>query len=498
MDPRDANRHPSDSSEDPSATPTVTGLVLVVDDEAGILDSLSKILRREGLEVVTAPDGAAGLEILRRQRVGVLLTDLMMPRTTGMDLLKAAKTVSPETEVVLMTAYGTVETAVAAMKEGAYDFVTKPLKRAHVVRIVKNALEKQSLIVENRTLKAQLAERRRRAIVGSSLAWRRTMEMALQAAASDATVLLLGESGTGKELLARTIHEHSARGGKSLVAINCAAIPETILEAELFGYEKGAFTGATQRREGRFEVASGGTLFLDEIGEIPRHVQVKLLRVLQEGEIERLGGSGRSQAVDLRLIAATNVDLGREVREGRFREDLFYRLNVVPIVVPALRDRREDIPLLAQHFVQLYADKNGKKISGLTRRALDLLVGYAWPGNVRELENTIERAVVLTREATIDEADLPGEVRAAAGGIGVGGPTLSFSVGTRLDEIEMRVIQATLAQTRGDKRLAAQLLGIATRTIYRRLESLGEDGGGEGAEGDAADPSDRRDPDDRT
>jgi two-component system response regulator HydG len=322
--------------------------------------------------------------------------------------------------------------------------------------------------------------------------------MALQAAASEATVLLLGESGTGKELLARALHENSARAKGPFVAVNCAAIPESILEAELFGYEKGAFTGATSAREGRFEAASGGTLFLDEIGEISRHVQVKLLRVLQEGEIERLGGSGRSLPVDLRLIAATNVDLGREVREGRFREDLFYRLNVVPIVVPALRDRREDIPLLAQHFVQLYADKNGKKISGLTRRALDLLGGYAWPGNVRELENTIERAVVLTREATIDEGDLPGEVR-AAGGQAASGPMLSFSVGTRLDEIEMRVIQATLAQTRGDKRLAAQLLGIATRTIYRRLESLGEGGDGDEVGGDEPDsPAAGGDPDDRT
>jgi two-component system response regulator HydG len=404
-----------------------------------------------------------------------------MPRTTGMDLLKAAKTVSPETEVVLMTAYGTVETAVAAMKEGAYDFVTKPLKRAHVVRIVRNALEKQSLVVENRALKAQLAERRRRAIIGTSLAWRRTMDVALQAAASEATVLLLGESGTGKELLARTIHEHSARGSRAFVPINCAAIPESILEAELFGYEKGAFTGATQRREGRFEAASGGTLFLDEIGDMSRHVQVKLLRVLQEGEIERLGGGGKGLPVDIRLIAATNVDLGLAVREGRFREDLFYRLNVVPIQVPPLRDRRDDISLLAQHFVQIYADKNGKRISGCTRRALDLLSDYPWPGNVRELENAVERAVVLSRDSSIGEDDLPREVR-EVGAPGLGAPALSFPVGTPLSEIEMRVIQETLKQTRGDKRLAAKLLGIATRTIYRRLEALGDSQASDGDE----------------
>ena len=451
-------------------------LVLVVDDEPGILDSLGRIFRREGLDVMTASDAAAGLEILRKQRVSVLLTDLMMPRTTGMDLLKATKTVAPETEVVLMTAYGTVETAVAAMKEGAYDFVTKPLKRAHVVRIVRNALEKQSLVIENRALRAQLAERRRRAIIGTSLAWRRTMDVAVQAAASEATVLLLGESGTGKELLARTLHENSPRASKPFVPINCAAIPESILEAELFGYEKGAFTGATQRREGRFEAANGGTLLLDEIGDMSRHVQVKLLRVLQEGEIERLGGAGRAIPIDIRLIASTNVDLGRAVREGRFREDLFYRLNVVPIQVPPLRDRREDIPLLVQHFIQLYAEKNGKPITGCSRRAIELLSDYSWPGNVRELENAIERAVVLSRETGIGEDDLPRDLRAAVtsgASLSVGGgvPSLSFSIGTPLAEIEMRVIHETLRQTKGDKRLAAKLLGIATRTIYRRLEA---------------------------
>jgi two-component system response regulator HydG len=465
-------------------------LILVVDDEPGILDSLSRIFRREGLEVVTASDGTAGLEVLRKQRISVLLTDLMMPRTTGMDLLKAAKTVSPETEVVLMTAYGTVETAVAAMKEGAYDFVTKPLKRAHVVRIVRNALEKQSLVIENRALRAQLAERRRRAIIGTSLAWRRTMDVAVQAAASEATVLLLGESGTGKELLARAIHENSPRATRPFVPINCAAIPESILEAELFGYEKGAFTGATQRREGRFEAANGGTLLLDEIGDMSRHVQVKLLRVLQEGEIERLGGAGRTIPIDIRLIAATNVDLARAVREGRFREDLYYRLNVVPVQVPPLRDRRDDVPLLAQHFIQLYAEKNGKPITGCTRRALEILSDYAWPGNVRELENAIERAVVLSRDSSIGEEDLPRDLRAAAAGggglalsAGPGGvPSLTFPIGTPLAEIEMRVIHETLRQTKGDKRLAARLLGIATRTIYRRLEVTDE-----AADGDATD-----------
>jgi len=421
----------------------------------------------------------------------VLLTDLMMPNTTGMDLLRAAKTIAPETEVVLMTAYGTVETAVDAMKEGAYDFVTKPLKRAHVVRIVRNALEKQSLLVENRSLKAQLAEKRRRAIIGTSLAWRRTMDIVMQAAPSEATVLLLGESGTGKELLARSLHDNSARAKGPFIAVNCAAIPESILEAELFGYEKGAFTGASTARDGRFEAANGGTLFLDEIGEISRHVQVKLLRVLQEGEIERLGAGGKSRRIDIRLIAATNVDLAGEVKGGRFREDLFYRLNVIPVNVPPLRDRRDDIPLLAQHFVQVYAEKNGKAISGCSPAAIERLSEYGWPGNVRELENAIERAVVLTRanHTVIDEDALPREIRDATPGT-ASASSLTFPLGMPLAEIEMRVIHETLRHTRGDKRLTAKLLGIATRTIYRRLEATDPDAAPNGNDGNGNDGTD--------
>ncbi len=275
--------------------PADAGIVLVVDDEPAIVESLVKIFKREGMTVLHASDGNTGLDLLRKHRVGVLLTDLMMPQTSGMDLLRAAKTIAPETEVVLMTAYGTVETAVDAMKEGAYDFVTKPLKRAHVVRIIRNALEKQSLLVENRSLKAQLAEKRRRQIIGTSLAWRRTMDIVMQAAPSEATVLLLGESGTGKELLARAVHDNSPRAKGPFVAVNCAAIPESILEAELFGYEKGAFTGAGSRATAASRRAHGGTLFLDEIGELRAALQVKLLRVLQEGEFERLGGSAGAQ-----------------------------------------------------------------------------------------------------------------------------------------------------------------------------------------------------------
>jgi two-component system response regulator HydG len=369
---------------------------------------------------------------------------------------------------VLITAYGTVEAAVEAMKEGAYDFITKPLKRHAIVKVVRQALERYSLVAENRALKARLAEFSaggRRAIIGQSPAFRAVMDTLLQAAPSTATVLLLGESGTGKELFARALHESSSRACGAFVPINCAAIPETILESELFGYERGAFTGAIARKEGRFERASGGTLFLDEVGEMSPSVQVKLLRVLQEGEIERLGGNGPIK-VDVRIVAGTNKDLRKLVDEGRFRDDLYYRLNVVQISLPSLRERREDIPLLADHFLRMYAGKNQKPMAGFSHAALDRLEGYAWPGNVRELENAVERAVVLSRSSTIELDDLPESVR--------GGPLGSdrhilIPVGTPMEEIELKVIHETLRHTKGDKTLAAKLLGIAARTIYRKL-----------------------------
>ncbi|HEX3698484.1 MAG TPA: sigma-54 dependent transcriptional regulator [Polyangia bacterium] len=451
----------------PAAVPANAPTVLVVDDEPGIVDSLQKILERESLRVLTAGSGGEALELIRREPVSVLVTDLMMPGMSGIDLLRASRSVSPETETILMTAYGTVENAVDAMKQGAYDFVTKPLKRAHLLRVVGKALEKRSLVQENRSLRAQLAAHKKRTLIGQSLSWRRTMDIVLQAAPSLATVLLLGESGTGKELLARAIHDSSPRAGGPFVPVNCAALPETILEAELFGYEKGAFTGAVQRHDGRFLQANGGTLFLDEIGEIPTHVQVKLLRVLQEGEVERLGG--RTNRVDLRLVAATNQDLRAAVREGRFREDLYYRLNVIAVPIPPLRDRRDDIPLLAEHFLSLYAERNGRRLAGFSRAAMEALTRHEWPGNVRELENSVERAVVLCRGSAVELDDLPPEVR-SGGAAGGDGRSLTFAVGTPLEEIERRVIHATLAHVGGDKRLCAQLLGIATRTIYRRLE----------------------------
>jgi two-component system response regulator HydG len=362
-----------------------------------------------------------------------------------------------------------VETAVQAMKEGAYDFITKPLKRQAIVKVVRQAAEKAALLAENKALKERLAEFSaggKRAIIGQSPAFRAVMDTLKQAAPSTATLLLLGESGTGKELFARAIHEASNRAGGPFVPINCAAIPETILESELFGYERGAFTGAIARKEGRFERASGGTLFLDEVGEMSPSVQVKLLRVLQEGEIERLGGSGPIK-VDVRVVAATNKDLAGMVQQGRYRDDLYYRLNVVSIVLPPLRERREDIPLLANHFLRMYVQKNQKPISGFAKAALERMEAYAWPGNVRELENAVERAVVLSRGSAIELEDLPESVRGGATGAE---RHVIIPIGMPMEEVELKVIQETLRHTKGDKTLAARLLGIAARTIYRKLD----------------------------
>jgi DNA-binding NtrC family response regulator len=439
--------------------------VLVVDDERSNVESLEKIFLKENMRVLAAHDAKHALEELRKHRVHVLLTDLMMPGTTGLELLRAVKQVRPEVEVVLMTAYGSVEAAVSAMREGAYDFVEKPLKRMTIVKSVRKAAERGRLLEENRSLKDEIKMLTKREIVGSSVAWRRVVEVATQAAPSMATVLVLGESGTGKELLARYIHEKSARAKGPFIAVNCAAIPETILESELFGHERGAFTGAVTKKDGRFAKASNGTLFLDEIGELSPQVQVKLLRVLQEGEYEPLGGN--TVKADVRIVAATNRDLLAEVQAGRFREDLYYRLNVIAVTAPPLRARREDVPLLVDHFVGLYAKKNAKPRLTVARAALERMLDYAWPGNVRELENVIERAVVLSRNDTLTEHDLPDAIAKASN---ASPRALEFPVGTPLSEIELRVIKETLKHTKGDKAVAAQLLGISTRTIYRKLD----------------------------
>ncbi len=453
-------------------------VLLVADDEAEHLISLRRLFEKDGAEVHTAPSGELALEIVRKERVQLILSDLMMPGMTGQELLRAARAIRPEVDVIVMTAYGTVEAAVEAMREGAYDFIQKPFKSALIKRVVERALEAQSLRAENVMLRKELAEAspdsvRGRPIIGRSPAMLATMELVQQSAPSTATVLLHGESGTGKELLARAIHEQSPRVGGPMVIVNCAALPEAILESELFGHEKGAFTGAGQKKEGRIERAQGGTLFLDEVGELSPAVQAKLLRVLQESEFERVGGN-ETIRVDFRLVAATNRDLESEVREGKFREDLFYRLNVIAIELPPLRERPEDIPLIAEHFVRLYAKKNNKRIEGMTDEARETLRRYRWPGNVRELENVIERAVVLTRNEVISPRDLPGPLQRAdqrSDSIQRQGASVVIPIGTKLEEVERVMIRETLRETDGDKSLAAQLLGIAARTIYRKLEA---------------------------
>ena len=449
---------------EPAAAAPSDITVMVVDDEPSNLTSLQKIFQREGMRVFTAENAKTALELVRRHRVQVVLTDLMMPGTSGGELLRALKELSPDTEVVLMTAYGTVESAVQAMRDGAYDFVEKPLKRLSIVKSVRKAAERHSLVAENRSLKQELKLLTSREIVGQSPALRRVLDVATQAAPSSATLLILGESGTGKELIARYIHGKSSRASGAFVAVNCAAIPETILEAELFGHERGAFTGAVSKREGRFARARAGTLFLDEIGELSPSVQVKILRVLQEGEYEPVGG--HTVKADVRVIAATNRDLALEVEAGRFREDLFYRLNVIAVTAPPLRTRREDIPLLVDHFLGVYCRKNGRSLLEVPKDVLGKLMDYSWPGNVRELENVIERAAVLCRSDTLRLEDLPESVAQAAAPPPA---ALTFPIGTPLEEVEHRLIRETLKHTSGDKSLAAQLLGISTRTVYRKL-----------------------------
>ncbi|MFO7157009.1 MAG: sigma-54 dependent transcriptional regulator [Pseudomonadota bacterium] len=446
--------------------------VLVVDDDPGHLESVLRILEREGLRVLSAPSGENALETLRNEEIRVVVTDLMMPGMSGVALLRAAKAIAPHVEVVLMTAYGTVEAAVEAMKEGADDFLTKPLRRHQLVRTVKKALEKYRLLEENRRLREKVAQLSKvGGLVGSSPAFRSAMETVRQAAASNATILLLGESGTGKELVARAIHELSPRASGPFVPIDCAAIPESLLESELFGHEAGAFTGATRRKEGRFEKADRGTLFLDEVGEMSPAVQAKLLRAIQEGEFVRVGGT-QPVRVDVRIVAATNRDLQQEVREGRFREDLYYRLHVVQIRLPPLRERHGDVPLLAAHFLRRFSEENRREFEGFSPEALRALEAYSWPGNVRELENAIERAVVLARGSRIELEDLPETVREAVRQEGAtpSDRAIVIPFGTPMEEIERRVIEETLRRTGGDKALAARILGVSTRTIYRKID----------------------------
>src|SRR5574341_2054071 len=382
--------------------------VLVVDDEPALLRALESLLRKKGHDVVALDSPIQATQQLAQEDFDVALLDIKMPDLSGLELLNAVKHRRPEVEVVMMTGHATVETALAAIKSGAYDYLTKPFEDVeHVARVVARAADRKLLMDRNRALESQLqALEGRHGLVGSSAAMREVARMIDAVAYSAATVLITGESGTGKELVARALHARSPRKGQPFVALNCGALTETLLESELFGHVKGAFTGAQRDQKGLFDAADGGTIFLDEIGDIPLATQVRLLRVLQEGEFKRVGAAD-GMRVDVRVIAATHRDLPKLVKTGKFREDLFYRLNVINIPLPSLRDRADDIPLLAHHFLRRYADRLGKKVRSLSQEAIDLLCGYRWPGNVRELENAVERAVVLCRGDAITASDLP-------------------------------------------------------------------------------------------
>jgi len=466
---------------DPSNTPSAAtfapvasgGTILVLDDEAQMLRSLDRMLSREGYQVLTASNGREGLEVLRHHpgEVDLALCDLKMGEMDGMEFVEAVRSLYPDLETIIMTGYGTIEAAVEAMRAGAYDFLPKPFKRVQILKILSRALERRSLVVENRRLRAQIQSHSSgRKIIGNSEEMRRVLELVSQVAASEATVLILGESGTGKEVIARAIHATSDRSRKPFIKVSCASIPESLLESELFGHERGAFTGAIRRKPGRFELAEGGTLFLDEIGDVPVEMQVKLLRVLQEREYERLGGTEVLRA-DVRILAATHRELHERIEQGLFREDLYYRLAVIPIEIPPLRERRDDIPLLAAHFVKKLSEKNRSVLPALVPESMERLISYDWPGNVRELENVLERAVILCKDRLIRPQDLPSHIAPRRSERN----TLKVPLGTPMREIREMVIDQTLEITNGNKEKAAKILGVAARTIYRHLKSREEE-----------------------
>jgi len=443
---------------------------------------LEIFFRSEGYDVVTTGDVDTALAHLENDDFDVLISDIQMPGRSGIELLHATYDISPETVVIMITAFASTETAISAMKEGAYDYVTKPFKVDELRAVVDKALEKKLLFTENRRLRKELKNHNRdRTLIGSSAEIRRVSELVTQVADSKANVLISGESGTGKEVVARAIHRQGPRCDKPFVAVNCAAIPETLLESELFGHVKGAFTGAVQNKEGLFETAAGGTLFLDEVGELTLAVQVKLLRAIQEKSFRRVGGSKDTQA-DVRILAASNRRLGEEVAAGRFREDLYYRLNVIEIPLPPLRDRREDVPLLVAHFIEKYAAELENTVTYATDEAMELLIAYHFPGNVRELENVIERAVALSRSGAIDLESLPpavlsptenGEPPRITGTDGV-------DLEAMLNEYEKGLLIEALQAAKGVKKRASQLVGVSFRSFRYRLEKLGLDRSGDG------------------
>jgi two-component system NtrC family response regulator/two-component system response regulator HydG len=461
--------------------------ILVVDDEQNARDGLTTILREEGYEVAEAADGEAGFEKLTSFNPDAVLCDIKMPKLDGLSLLKKVRADGFDTVFVMVTAFGSIETAVEAMRLGAQDYITKPVDVSAVLVKLEKVLETRQLRRDNAMLRERLHEKHRFTnIIGESGELQAVFDVVKRAAPTKATVLVLGESGTGKELIAQAIHEESPRREKPFVKVNCAALSETLLESELFGHEKGSFTGAAGKREGRFELADGGTLFLDEIGDVTPALQVKLLRVLQQKEFERVGGT-QTLKVDVRVVAATNKDLGAEVKAGKFREDLYYRLNVVSVTLPPLRKRKSDIPALVSHFIEKYNEAHGKTVKGLAPGTLNALLSYDWPGNVRELSNVVERAVVLSRENELTSDDLPATMR---------GPRPkdrspeTLIPGATLYEIEREAILRTLEMVDGSTSRAADILGISVRKIqYRLKEYAQQDAGAPMPTGEGSEPN---------
>ncbi len=448
--------------------------LLVIDDEENMRHMLTTLLKKNGYHVDTASDGRAALEILNRNQYDVILCDIKMPNCDGMDFLKTARDRIGETTVVMMSAYGTIDVAVEAMKLGAYDFISKPFKSDEVLLTIKKAEERERLKKENLLLKEQIRKIEEGYNFGNMVAKSETMksvfELSTKAANYSTTVLINGESGTGKELIARGIHFSGERSRMPLIPVNCGGIPENLLESELFGHKKGSFTGADRNKKGLFEEADGGTLFLDEIGELPLPLQVKLLRVLQEDEIRPIGGS-KTKKIDVRIIAATAKNLKEEVEKGTFREDLFYRLNVLIINLPALRDRTEDVPLLCQLFIDKFNKKMGKDIEGIAPSAMALLLKHRWPGNVRELENAIERSMVLSEETTILPENLPSDLGIISDVDTMGDIFEGYSLKIAQKILEKRLIKKALIETGGNRTKASKLLEISHPSVLSKIKT---------------------------
>jgi two-component system, NtrC family, response regulator AtoC len=463
--------------------------VLIVDDEPNLRKILAAQLSRDGYDVLLAEDGEQGLALLREHHIDLVVTDLKMPKVDGMTLLREALAEQPELPIVMITAHGTVDTAVEALKLGAFDYLTKPFDKDEVRQIVAKALKTRELAGEEATAEIKEAEGARFGIIGQSPGLTELYAVLERVADSPTTVLITGESGTGKELVARALHDHSSRRGKPFIKVNCAAIPKELIESELFGYERGAFTGAVASKPGRFELANGGTLFLDEIGEIPVEMQVKLLRALQESEFERVGGI-KTIRVDVRLVAATNRDLKKLISQGAFREDLFYRLNVVSIRLPALRERATDTPLLVEHFLKKFNERLKKNVIGVEPEALDLLSAYGWPGNIRELENVMERAVLFCDASKLRVEDLPAELRGPGATFPTGSVVASADasvdlgnlppdgglkehVKVAMSRLERDLVSRALKQTNNNVTHAARLLKISRKGLQLKMKELG-------------------------